>query len=150
MKTTIVKTSVLAAFMLIAFTMSAFAKPNDVSKYLMRQFQKQFQHATNVTWKTTASFTSATCMLDGDKTSVFYNNDNDLIGISRTISVQDLPKAAQKLLSRKYNGQTIASVIDFTEANGNESYYVQLDNSNGKTIILQCDEAGNVSDFQKQ
>lgn len=149
MKTTIVKTSILATFMFVAFTMSAFAKPNDVSKYLVKQFQKQFQHATDVTWKTTSSFTSATFMLDGNKTSVFYNTSNDLVGISRDITVQDLPKATQRLLNKKYAGQAIASVIDFTDANGSENYYVQLDKSNGKQIILQADEAGNVSDFQK-
>ena len=148
MKTTIVKSSVLAAFMLITFTMSAFAKPNDVSKYLIKQFQKQFHHATDVTWKTTSNFTAATFMLDGDKTSVFYNTSNDLIGVSRDITFQDLPKAAQRLINKKYVDQNITSVIDFTDANGNENYYIQFDKSNGKTIILQADEAGSVSGFQ--
>jgi len=63
MKTTLVnrfvKTTALAAILLISFTMSAFAKPTDVSKYLMKQFQKQFEGAANVTWKTTDNFTSA-------------------------------------------------------------------------------------------
>ncbi len=149
MKTTIVKTTALAAFMFIAFTMSAFAKPNDVSKYLVKQFQKQFQHATNVTWKTTSNFISATFMLEGDKTSVFYNTDNDLIAVSRDITVQDLPKAAKQVINKKYSNQNIVSVIDFTDANGNESYYIQLDGNKGKTIILQSDEAGRISDFQK-
>ena len=148
MKTTIVKVSILSAFMFIAFTMSAFAANNDVSKYLIKQFQKQFGHATNVTWKTTNNFTSATFLLDDEKTSVFYNTGNDLIGVSREITVQDLPKAAQRILSKQYRDKNIASVIDFTEANGNENYYIQLDSNKGKSIILQSDEAGNVSDFQ--
>lgn len=148
MKTSIVKTSVLSAFMFIAFTISAFAKPNDVSKYLMKQFQKQFHHAANVTWKTTSNFTSATFTLDGQKTAVYYNTTNDLIAVSKDITVQDLPKAAQRTISKKYSDKAVTSVIDYTDANGNESYYIQLDNYHNKITILQCDEAGNISDFQ--
>ncbi len=150
MKTTIVKGSVLSAFIFIAFTMSAFAKPSDVSKYLMKQFQKQFKNADHVTWKTTSNFTSATFTIDGEKTSVFYNTANDLIAVSKEITVQDLPKATQRTLTKKYSDKTINSVIDYTDANGNESYYVQLDGNSAKTIILQSDMAGNVSNFQKQ
>ncbi|MDQ2753414.1 MAG: hypothetical protein M3R72_10375 [Bacteroidota bacterium] len=148
MKTIILKKSLLSAFLFIAFTMSAFASNNDVSKYLVKQFQKQFQHATNVAWKTTSNFTSATFTLDGEKTSVFYNTGNELIAVSREITVQDLPKAAQRSLNKKYSNKNISSVIDFTDAAGNESYYIQLDGNNEKTIILQSDEAGNISDFQ--
>ncbi len=148
MKTTLVKGSILSAFMFIAFTMSAFAANNDVSKYLVKQFQKQFGHATNVTWKITSNFTSATFTLDSEKTSVFYNTTNDLIAVSKEVTVQDLPKAAQRTLAKKYSNKTITSVIDFTDGNGNESYYIQLDSNNQKTIILQSDAAGNVSDFQ--
>ena len=149
MKTTIVKVSILSVFMFIAFTMSAFAANNDVSKYLVKQFQKQFQHATNVTWKITSNFTSATFTLDGEKTSVFYNTSNDLICVSRDVTVQDLPKAAQRTLNKKYSDKNITSIIDLTDATGNENYYIQLDSNNTKTIILESDLSGNVSDFQK-
>ena len=152
MKTTIanrfVKTTALAAFMVIAFAASAFAKPTDVSKYLVKQFQKQFQHADNVTWKTTDRFTSASFNLNGDNVSVFYNNENNIIGISKVISLQDLPKAAQQVISTEYNKYTIVSIIDFTDENANENYYIQLQN-NGKQIILQSDERGHMSDYQK-
>ena len=144
----LLKTTVLAAFMFIAFSMSAFAKPMDVSKYLVKQFQKQFQHATNVTWKITDRFTSATFTLNGDKVAVFYNNQNDMIGLSKDITVQDLPKAAQKIINAQYNNQKVVSVIDFTDANGSESYYIQLD-ANGKQTILQADDGGRISNFQK-
>ena len=151
MKTTIVnrfvKTTALAAFIFIAFASSAFARPSDVSKYLMKQFQQQFQHADNVTWKTTDRFTSASFTLNGNSVSVFYNNQNNIIGISKIIAVQDLPKAAQKTLTTDYNAYHVVSAIDFTDENGDESYYIQLQN-NGKEIILQSDGLGNMSNYQ--
>lgn len=150
MKTIFLKTSILSAFMFIAFTMSAFAKTSNVSKYLMKQFQRQFKNASNVTWKTTPDFTSATFTIDGEKTSVFYNATNDLIAVSKQINVDDLPKAAQRNLAKKYSNKTINSVIDYTDANGNETYYIQLDADNAKNIILQSDMMGNISSFQKQ
>ncbi len=152
MKTTIVnhfvKTTALATFMFIVFAASAFAKPTDVSKYLVKQFQKQFQNADNVTWKTTDRFTSASFDLNGDKVSVFYNNENNIVGISKTISLQDLPKAAQQALSTTYSVYTPTDLIDFTDADGNETYYMQLQH-NGKQVILQSDVRGHVSDYQR-
>lgn len=150
MKSTIrfAKTTAVAAFLFITIAASAFARPAEVSKYLMNQFQKQFQYADNVTWKTTDRFTSASFIVNGNEVSVFYNNENNMIGISKTISVQDLPKAAQKVLNTEYSKYTITSVIDFTDENGNESYYIQLQN-NGKQIILQSDNSGRMSDYQK-
>lgn len=152
MKTTIVtrvvKATTLAAVMFFAFTMSAFAKPTDVSKYLMRQFQKQFQPASDVTWKTTDRFTSASFEMNKQKVSVFYNNESRLIGISKFITLQDLPKAAQQEITTLYNVNAISSMIDFTDENGNESYYIQLVSDN-KQIILQSDEQGHLSNYEK-
>ena len=151
MKTTFIrfaKTTALAAFMFIAFTMSAFAKPIEVNDYLIKQFESQFRGASNVTWKTTAQFTSASFMQNGQKVSVFYNSQSDLIGVSKTITVTELPKKAQQTLTARYNDYTVVSVIDFTNEEGVESYYIQLDNK-GKQIILQSDEFGSVTDFQK-
>ncbi len=147
MKTIIVKNIALSAFMFIAFAASAFAKPTDVSKYLMKQFQKQYQHANNVTWKTTDHFTFASFDMNGDKISVFYNTDNNVIGISKDISVQDLPKVAQQTVTKGYKNYTIVSTIGFTDENGDESYYIQLENK-GKQIILKSDLYGNVSEYQ--
>lgn len=150
MKTTFnrfAKTIALAAFMFLAFTMSAFAKPTDVSKYLVKQFQNQFQNAANVSWKTTSDFTSASFTVNGEKVSVFYNNLNDLVGISKIIAVQDLPKTAQQTISSKYGQYNVVSVINFTDADGNGCYYIQLENNNKQTI-LKADESGYISNFQ--
>ena len=151
MKTTVIrfaKTAALAAFIIIAFTMSAFAKPTNVSKYLVSQFEKQYRGASDVTWKTTSQFTSASFVLNGEKMSVFYNLQNDLMAVSKIIAVEDLPKAARQTINTKYGNYQVVSVIDYTNADGNESYYIQLENNNKQTI-LQSDESGHISDFQK-
>lgn len=151
MKTTVlnrfVKTTVLAAFMLGAFAMTAAAKPVDVSKFLIKQFQKQFSSASDVTWKTTNEFTSASFVAKGEKTSVFYNNDGNLIGVSKEITVEDLPKAAQKKVDENYSKFSVKSVIEFTDASGTLNYYIQLQNER-KQFILRSDELGDISDFQ--
>ena len=142
------KTTALAAFMFIVFTMSAFAKPIEVKNYLVRQFKQQFSNASNVTWKTTSKFTSATFMEDGQQTRVFYNPQNELIGVSREITINEIPKKAQQVINARYNNYTVVSVINFTNADGQENYYIQLQTEN-KQFILQSDEYGSVSDFQK-
>ncbi len=142
------KTALLTAFMFIAFTMSAFAKPTDVSKYLVKQFQKQFQQAANVAWKTTDQFTSATFTLDGNNMIVFYNPQNDLIGVSKTITLQDLPITAVQAINMKYGNDKIVSVINFTDAEGISNYYIQIE-SNNRQIILKSDDQGYLSNYQK-
>lgn len=150
MKTTfirIAKASAVAAFMFIAFTTSAFAKPIEVSNYLSRQFEQQFRGASNVSWKITSQFTSATFMQNDQKVSVFYNTGGELVGVSRTIDVKDLPKKAQQVLNNRYSDHTVVSVIEFTDSDDVVRYYIQLENNN-KQSILQTDELGSLSDFK--
>ena len=147
MKTKSFKNTSLAAFMFIAFTMSAFAKPAGVSKNLVKQFQKQFRQAADVTWKTTNDFTSASFFADGSNMSVFYNTDNTIIGVSKEITVQDLPKAAQKNIDEYYSKFKVVSVIELTDAGGALNYYIQLKNER-KQIILCSNELGYISNFQ--
>ena len=147
MKTKSLKTIALTALMFAAFTISAFAKPTEVSKFIVKQFQKQFNQINDVTWKTTNEFISASFHTDGKKTSVFYNNDGNLIGVSKEVTLTDLPKAAQKTIDEHYSKFNVASVIEFTEANGTFNYYIQLQNER-KQIILKADELGYISDFQ--
>jgi len=144
----IAKATTLAAFMFLAFTMSAFAKPTaDVNKQVMKQFAKQFTHASNVTWKTTKDFTSASFTLNGESVQVFYNNSNNLICVSKVVTVEDLPKAAKQTLETKYSDYKVISVIDYTEPDGTLSYFIQLENGKKKTI-LKSDEYGFTSQFE--
>lgn len=141
------KTTAVAAFLF--FTMSAFATPPvEVSNYLVRQFEHQFAGASNVTWKTTDQFTSASFIQDGKKVSVFYSPEGDLAGVSKVITVNDLPAKTQQKLATQYRDYTIMSVIDFVDAEGTTMYYVQLENNNQQSI-LQVDNYGSVSNFKK-
>ncbi len=144
----LVKTIVLSAFLFMAFTMSAFASPVEVSWRLQNQFKQQFHNASDVRWKTTSKFTSATFTIDGEQTAVYYNPDNEFIGISKVIAVEDLPKAARRCLTERYSDYKVISVIDFTDADDVNSYYVQLEDGN-KQIILQSDTNGRVSTYKK-
>ena len=150
MKTTFIrfaKTTAVAAFAFIAFTTSAFAKPIEVSNYLAKQFEQQFRGASNVTWKTTSEFTSASFLQDGQKVSVFYNTSSELIGVSKIITTNELPRKAQQALANRYNDYVVVSTIEFTDGDGVVKYYIQLENNNKQTI-LQSDDNGSVSDFK--
>ncbi len=142
------KATAFAAFVIIACTMSAFAKPLDVNRYIMSKFQNQFKNASNVSWKESQEFTSATFIQNGEKTSVFYDASNNLISITKEISVEDLPTVAQETIATKYKNYTVDSVINYLDGNGIMSYYVKLNRGN-KSIILKSDIYGYLNFFQQ-
>ncbi len=143
------KASGFATLLMIASAFSAFANPVDVNKRIMQQFQNQFKNVTNVTWKSTPQFTSACFILDGVKTSVFYDGSNSLLCVTKEIFKEDLPKEAIKTIDSKYSKFTLKSAIEYIDADGNSSYYVQLQKGS-KEQILKSDELGSLSEFEPQ
>lgn len=137
-------------------------KGDDASYQSKQQFFIDFGNITDVTWTRAAYFDEAIFTKDGKKMKAFYDNDAQLVGTTSPAAFTDIPKSAQKEISKQYKDYTVKKVIfyDDNEANDTDmilygsqfddedNYFVELTgNSNNKNIILHVSMDGNVSYF---
>ena len=76
----------------------------------------------------------------------FFDVDGDLIGTSRTITLEELPAASKRAFAKKYPGYSVKEVIQFNEKESS-AYYISAENENDKVIFKIG--AGLVSVFKK-
>lgn len=136
--------------------------PGAVSDRAQQQFAQDFQYTSNISWKREAyydrvSFTNA----NGSRMDAYYDSNARLIGTTAASSFKEIPSAAQKELSRRYDGCDKAPVLFFDDNSDNDTdmylygghfddadaYFIQLRNKKGKLEIMKIDLEGKVSRF---
>ena len=149
------KKLIIAAFIAVAITGSAFAKPTEtttetVSYRVLNSFKADFADAENVSWKIDKDFVKASFILENEKMEAFYNNDGELIATSKAIAFDKLPKKALKTITTKYPfpPYSLEECIELTNAAGVTNYYVNLKKGSEK-LPLEMTKTGDVSEFKK-
>ncbi|MFY7899137.1 MAG: hypothetical protein ACOVNY_03060 [Chitinophagaceae bacterium] len=147
------KKLMMAAVITIAAATTAFANPTPSTNENYRaesHFNSNFKGAVSVTWVTTSKFIKASFVKDGVKMEAFYNFGGDLIGTSKAIGYDKLPKNAINKISKNYPAPpyTVKAVIEFVNENDEANYYVSLDNGK-ETTVLEINKDGNTSFFKK-
>ena len=137
----------IAVLISATFASAAFAGPADVSSTALNNLTYEFKNAKDVVWKVTAIYTYASFTYNGEKMEVCYNNDGDLIGVSRIISNDELPQKANKKIAKEYAGYKTAEAIEFKNAEDETTFYISLLKDASK-IILQVETNGDVSIFK--
>ncbi|MBO9561187.1 MAG: hypothetical protein J7621_00380 [Niastella sp.] len=133
----------------------------EVTYQSKQQFGADFgNNITDVTWKRTKYFDEATFMLDGKKTTAYYDIKNELVGTTQAKTFADLPASAQKYINNKYKDYKVGEVLMFDDNENNDTdmlmygrqfadednYFVELQQGS-KDIIVQVDMAGQVFFF---
>ncbi len=135
---------------LLALTLitSAFASP--VSTRAMDHFSRSFANAKSVSWKTTNGYAKASFTLNNEKVDAFYDNYGEMIGISKVMAFDKLPKAALETLTTKYTypAYQLKDCIEFTNADNEKNYYVSFETQTG-SIFLEITKGGAVSVMAK-
>jgi hypothetical protein len=140
----------ILALIAIATGTSAFAGPSAISTKVSDHFAASFSKAKNVSWKSSDRFDKVSFVLNNEKVDAFYGTDGELIGTSKALSFEKLPKAALETITTKYTYPEfqLKDCLEFTNANNEKNYYVSLDKTN-ETVVLEITKAGVVSVFAK-
>jgi hypothetical protein len=141
---------IFTAIAIIAFaaTSSVFAADaSNVSTKIKDAFANKFEGAKNINWKTNVNFVKATFELKGELVEAFYGLDGNIIGTSRSISLQNLPLDAQNEMDKKYSGYKTTESIVF-EGVEETVYYVSLENEK-QAVILKITAEGETSIYKK-
>lgn len=128
------KLTTFVAALLLLFSASAFTSSSDteVSVKIKTEFQKDFTSATDVSWKKTNDLYFATFKINEQALSAAYNEEGELIGATRTITLADLPLSISLEIKSAYEGYTVDNAVTELVNDGQTKYYLTAQNAKWK------------------
>jgi hypothetical protein len=92
--------TVLAAILLaVSATFAGDISP--VPPTIVNELHQEFKSASNVAWRTTATFYKASFTVDSHPLEAFFSYDGQLIGVSRKLRIDQLPLSLIKEATEK-------------------------------------------------
>ncbi|HEY1018501.1 MAG TPA: hypothetical protein VGE25_05870 [Sediminibacterium sp.] len=140
----------ITALAAIAIGTSAFAGPSAISTKVNDHFAASFSKAKNVSWKSSDRFDKVSFVLNNEKVDAFYDVNGELIGTSKTMAFDKLPKSALENITSKYQypEYQLKDCIEFTSDSKETNFYVSMEKKN-ETLVLEITKGGMVSVFAR-
>ncbi len=136
-------TTVLTAIVML-FATSAFAKDGDnVTAKVAAAFKTDFSQVNNVSWEKTSNFYFATFQFNNITVDAAYNEDGELVGVSRKIASAQLPLNVTLELAKKFSEYTVSAQAFELNYEGQTSYYLTVENSK-QVLKLKCYSNGDI------
>ncbi|MBC7872725.1 MAG: hypothetical protein H7Y01_01945 [Ferruginibacter sp.] len=115
-------------------TLSAFASDENVSQKVLDAFNTEFATAREVEWTVGSNHYKATFTYNGKHVFAYYNENGELLGLTRYLSPVDLPLALQNNLKKNYEGFWVSDLFEVAK-NDETNYYITLENADTKIIL---------------
>lgn len=143
------KKIILSAIIMLAIATTSFAMNNEVNSKVLQLFSTEFKKAENVRWVTFKEYTEAIFTMNGQRMTVFYNQDGEKVSSGRNIEFEELPINAIMHIENKYAGYTTGETVEYNGPGEEHCYYTYIC-SGDKKLILKISSSGNyVSVFKK-
>lgn len=137
-------TVIIVSAALLLSTSSFAGRSEVVSKAIKTSFQKSFASAENVSWKKTDDFYFANFQMEKTKIFAAYKENGDLIAISRTIEINQLPLRLAQALKEKYSDYYLPNNVIEMVLEGQTSYYINAE-SKTRSLQLKCYSDGDIN-----
>lgn len=125
----------IGVFVLLTGISSAFANGKvEVNERIIKSFEKEFAGAQHVEFTTTKDFVKVTFTLNDQVVYAFYEQNGNLLGVTRNIVSSQLPINLLTDLKKNYSTHWITDLFEMASNNEN-AYYVTLENSDQKLIL---------------
>jgi hypothetical protein len=129
--------------LVIAITaLSAFAKDENVNQKVLDAFKTEFSTAREVEWSVGTDYYKATFNYNGKYVFAFYNEEGELLGLSRYLSPSDLPLALQNNLKKNYEGYWVSDLFEASKDDAT-NYYITLENADTKIVLKSAENSWN-------
>ena len=137
----------ILALVAIATTTSAFAGSTSNSK-ATAHFAAAFSKAKNVTWISNGKFEKVSFVMNNEQLTAFYDADGALVGTTKKIAFDKLPKAAIETITTDFTfpQYQVRECIEFVDDNHEKKYYTSFETSD-ETLVLEISQNGRVSIF---
>ncbi len=128
-------------------TFSAFASDENVNQKVLNAFKKEFNTAREVEWATGSNYYKATFVYNEKHVFAYYNENGELLGLTRYLSPVDLPMNLQKNLKNDFKEYWISDLFEIAKNDGT-AYFLTLENADTK-IVLKSTDSSNWSVYNK-
>ena len=128
------KIATIVTALILLFSTGSFAGSIDeVTAKIKTEFEKNFATATSVQWKKTQGIYVATFKDNGQDLSAAFNDEGEMLGASRYVTLDQLPLNVSFALRNMSGGYRISnSVLELT-ADCQTSYCVTAENAKFRT-----------------
>jgi hypothetical protein len=134
---------------LVSFTAFSFAAVTPaISKNVISSFNKQFSSARDIKWEHQANFTKAEFTINDMILSAYFNNNGELVAVTRFISPNQLPLQIFTSLKSNYSNYWVTDLFEIQTENGT-SYYVTIQNAD-QILILKSEGISGWQTFQRE
>lgn len=127
----------MAAVMLSANTVFAGGiEPTSISSSVQAAFNESFAGATDVKWYTddNKTYTARFTMLS-NKVTAFFDSNGELLATSRYLQKDQLPLPLAAKLEKKYPGQEVYCIVEYTSATNPTHYVITFQDENYWTVV---------------
>ena len=143
------KNKILVTTLLVALSITSFAKEKNVDSRLFRDLSSTFKNSPQVQWTTKDKYKQATFNFRNKPAAAFYSVDeNELIGFRIQLNKTDLPQIISEALKNQYNDWEVVDAITFIDAGGYVNYFTQVQKNN-KSVILKITPNGKSSIYSR-
>ena len=119
---------------IIVSTLSAFAGDEHVNQKVLNAFKTEFTTAKEVEWTAGSNYYKATFNYNGKYVFAFYNENGEMLGLSRYLSPVYLPLALQNNLKKNYEGYWVSDLFEAAKS-VITNYYITLENADTKIVL---------------
>lgn len=135
---------------LLVIGSSVFAAPASNNERANSHFMNTFKKAKYINWEKKDNFEKVSFVINNELTEVFYDLDGELIGKSRTMSFDKLPKNAIERITTEYQfpEYQLIDCIEFVKADKETNYYISFQSKN-ETIVVEISSEGNLHLFSR-
>lgn len=105
-----------------------------VNQKVLDAFHSAFATASEVTWSSGSNYFKATFNYNGKYVFAYYNEEGEMLALTRYISPADLPLALQNNLKKNYEGYWISDLFEASKNEGT-NYYATLENAETKIVL---------------
>lgn len=137
----------LSALIVATFVTSAIASTHEkISSKAAAHLAAHYADAKKVSWTVSDHFEKASITMGNEKVDVYYDGYGTLLGSTKTMAFDKLPKSALDVLTTEYSfpDYQLTDCIEYTDADNNRVYYISFD-VDGERIIVSVSGFGLVS-----
>lgn len=138
-------------FSVAVFGNSTYASGDEEVNFSIRQsFKKEFSSANNVHWEKIKdeNIFKAQFIYNNERLCAFFDENGQLLVISRSIPAASLPLLVSKRINRRFSDYKLQEIMEYVNG-GDTSYLLQLEKDRTR-LIVQVYSNGGVQVYKKE
>lgn len=130
-----------------SYLVQAANPPDVIAPAAIKAFTHAFTNARHVSWTVSNDMYKATFSVADRFANAYFDEDGNLIVVTRNITQKELPLVLQEKITTNYAQYRVCEVLEASDQWGTH-YYITLDGANQK-IILESSNGNNWIRYKK-